>query len=459
MRMAVGTAANRRTWRAPRPPPFLALSIALHLALLAGLYTLGTYRTQQPATQAQQRARVSAALDAARRTQMKRQVRALEEMQRKLAQQAGDNDAATPTLDDLPDDPQALLQRAQQLAEKIKLTEQKTRAAELARLLKITPEAALAKLKAQEPPTPKAAVQPPAATIAQLEQQARSALEKQQQRQQQREQGALIAARSDATRAAPATKLAAGGPAGANAGANAGAQAGAAAGRSGSGSSGSGGSGGGTAGGSGPSGAGSGFSDPRQYGAMVQASALDASTLRAGHGRVWGAGGPLANRIYLDSWYILGPFEGLGSGSLQELYPPESGAVDLDAAYEGLGQRVLTWNLQTNAAYPFVPQPRAENSVYFAYTEIRVDAAREVWLEVGADDDSKLWLNDELVWTSGSGNKPWYRQPFYTLKTDIQQLNLVEGRRRVKLKTGRNRLLFKLYNGIDLMFFAVVVSP
>jgi hypothetical protein len=29
----------------------------------------------------------------------------------------------------------------------------------------------------------------------------------------------------------------------------------------------------------------------------------------------------------------------------------------------------------------------------------------------------------------------------------------------VKLKAGRNRLLFKLYNGIDLMFFAVVVSP
>jgi hypothetical protein len=456
--MAVGTAANRRSWRAPRPQPFLALSIALHLALLAGLYTLGTYRTQQPATQAQQRARVSAALDAARRTQMKRQVRALEEMQRKMAQQAGDNDALKPAAADLPDDPQALLQRAQQLAEKIKQTEQKTRAAELSRLLKITPEAALAKLKTQEPVKPKGAAQPPAAAIAQLEQQARSALERQQQQKLAREQGTLIQAQRDVPQAGQTTKTAQtdtrGKPAAGQGGA------GPRAGSSGSGpsgsSSGQAGQGGAGTGGTTP---GSGFTDARQYGAMVQAGTVATNTLRAGRGRVWGPGGPLANRIYLDSWYILGPFEGQSAASLQETYPPELGAVDLDAAFEGLGLRVLTWNLQTNTAYPFVPQPRAENSVYFAYTEVRVDEAREVWLEIGADDDSKLWLNDELVWTSRSGNKPWYRQPFYTLKSDIAQLNLVEGRRRVKLKAGRNRLLFKLYNGIDLMFFAVVVSP
>jgi hypothetical protein len=443
--MAVAPTFARRAWRGPRAQPFLALSIVLHLALLAVLYHAAGYRSQQPAAQAQQRARVSAALEAARRTQMKRQVRALETMQRQLAQQTGEGSAAQPAAADLPDDPQALLQRAQQLAEKIAQTAQKARAAELARLLKTTPEAALAQLQAQARVKPPAPVQPPAVAIAQLEQQARTALEKQQQRQQQREQGALMAARGDASGAGPAAKAAAGKPTGTTAGGS----------RSGSSSSGS---GGGSAGGSGPMSTGSGFSDPRQYSAMVRADAVDAGTLRAGSGRVWGPGGALANRIYLNSWYILGPFEGLGPSSLTQIYPPERG-VDLDAAYEGLGQRVLTWDYQTSAAYPFVPQPRAENSVYFAYTEIRVEAAREVWLEIGADDDSQLWLNDELVWTSGSGNKPWYRQPFYSLHTDIAQLNLVEGRRRVKLLAGRNRLLFKLYNGIDLMFFSVVVSP
>jgi hypothetical protein len=90
--------------------------------------------------------------------------------------------------------------------------------------------------------------------------------------------------------------------------------------------------------------------------------------------------------------------------------------------------RVLRWQYQSNAGYPFVPQPRAENAVYFAYTEVMVDEAREVWLDFGADDDSKLWLNGDLVWTSGAAE-------------------------------ARNTLLFKLYNGIDLMFFAVVLSP
>jgi hypothetical protein len=133
--------------------------------------------------------------------------------------------------------------------------------------------------------------------------------------------------------------------------------------------------------------------------------------------------------------------------------------VDLDAAYEGSRGRVLQWQYQSNAGYPFVPQPRAENAVYFAYTEVMVDEAQEVWLEIGADDDSKLWLNDALVWTSGTGDKRWYRQPFYQLKDDIGKLNLVEGSQRVKLRAGRNTLLFKLYNGIDLMFFSVVLSP
>jgi hypothetical protein len=41
----------------------------------------------------------------------------------------------------------------------------------------------------------------------------------------------------------------------------------------------------------------------------------------------------------------------------------------------------------------------------------------------------------------------------------IAAYNLVEVRRRVTLHAGRNTLLFKLYNGIDLMFLSVVITP
>jgi hypothetical protein len=431
----VDASASSSTWRAPRGKPFLMLSLVLHAALLFALFMWG-HRPIQPLPPEQRQARMTAALEQARRTQMQRQVRSLHEMLQKLSAKTGEKaDDKTgqgePPLDPdaaLPSDPQALLQRAQALAEKIKQTEQKTRAAELARLLKIKPEAALAQLKADEkkqaaasPTTPpKPAPQTPSTAIAQLEQQARSTLERQQQRDKQHEQGTLLMAQANG----------AVGSSGAGVGA-------------------------------GLASTGSGFRDPRVYGAMLAPADINGQTLRVGAGRVLGPGGPLATRVYLDSWYVLGPFEGLSSDSLKQIYPPELG-VDLDAAYEGFRGRVLQWQYQSNAGYPFVPQPRAENAVYFAYTEVMVDEAREVWLEIGADDDSKLWLNDELVWTSGAAearNKPWYRQPFYQLKDDIGKLNLVEGSQRVKLRAGRNTLLFKLYNGIDLMFFAVVLSP
>jgi hypothetical protein len=444
------TAASPRTWRGPRPRPFLALSILLHLALLVALYAAGPYRAKAPSTEVRQ-ARMTAALEQARRKQMQRQVRAMDEALRKMAAQAGESPEAVDPRAGLPNEPQALLQHAQQLAEKIQRTQQKIRAAELARLLKIKPEEALAKLKAEAKAPPKTAATP-AAAIAQLEQQARTALAQVQQQQKQREQGSLIAAQNrsqSGAQNAPQTRSAATNKAGPGQGQ------GLNAGSSGSGAAGK---GVGATGGAGDPSGGGGFRDPRNYEAMVQPQLVNAQTLRVGAGRVLGAGGAWATRVYLNSWYVLGPFEGLGASSLEQRLPPEAG-VDLDAAYEGLGQRVLQWQYQVNAGYPFVPQPRAENAVYYAYTEVHSDVVQEVWLEIGADDDSKLWFNDELVWVSGRGDKPWYRQPFYRLNTEIGQLNLVEGRRRVLLRQGRNRLLFKLYNGIDLMFFSVVISP
>ena len=76
-----------------------------------------------------------------------------------------------------------------------------------------------------------------------------------------------------------------------------------------------------------------------------------------------------------------------------------------------------------------------------------------------ADDDSRLWLNDQLVWDSGPGDKPWYHRPFYTLGPALRHVGLAEGSVRVRLRPGPNRLLFKLVNGIDLMFFSVTLRP
>ncbi len=184
---------------------------------------------------------------------------------------------------------------------------------------------------------------------------------------------------------------------------------------------------------------------------------VDVSTLHTAAGRVFGAGGTWAERVYLDTWYVIGPFAGHGDESLQTGYPPEDD-VDLDAAYPGPEGRTLTWRFTSRGFYPFVPPDRRADSVYYAYTELRVDDERDVWLAIAADRDSEMWLDERLVWVSSPGDKPWYHPPYYLRDELVGSLSLAEGQRRVHLTAGVHRLLFKLVEGDERAFFSVVLS-
>ena len=105
-----------------------------------------------------------------------------------------------------------------------------------------------------------------------------------------------------------------------------------------------------------------------------------------------------------------------------------------------------------------VPPDRRADSVYYAYTELRLDEDRDVWIAIAADDDSKMWLDERLVWISSPGDKPWYHPPYYLRDELVGSLALTEGQRRVHLSAGVHRLLFKLYNKDDRTFFSVVLS-
>ena len=185
--------------------------------------------------------------------------------------------------------------------------------------------------------------------------------------------------------------------------------------------------------------------------------AVDVATLHTAAGRVFGPGGTYAERVYLDTWYVIGPFAGQGDESMAHAYPPEDD-VDLDAAYPGPEGRTLTWQFTSRGFYPFIPPDRRDDAVYYAYTELRVDEDRDVWLSIAADDDSMMWLDERLVWVSSPGDKPWYHPPYYLRDELVGSLALTEGRRRVHLAAGVHRLLFKLYNKEDRTFFSVVLS-
>jgi hypothetical protein len=184
---------------------------------------------------------------------------------------------------------------------------------------------------------------------------------------------------------------------------------------------------------------------------------VDAGALHTAAGRVFGRGGTFAERVYLDTWYVIGPFAGKGDEAMQAAYPPEDD-VDLDAAYPGPEGRTLAWRFTSRGFYPFIPPDVRDDSIYYAWTELRLDEGCDVWLSIAADDDSMMWLDGRLVWVGAPGDKPWYHPPYYLRDELVGSLALSEGRRRVHLDAGVHRLLFKLYNKDDRTFFSVVLS-
>ena len=396
-----------------RRHPFVVGSLGLHL-LLAGALWLAGPRALGQAQRAQDLARVDATLQAARREQVQRHLQRLEQLAKELGAELPDGAASSP------------LEQAKALTQRLEQAERRARVKELARLLKIKPEEAAAKVLLEEAKRAKPVPRDAGQAMAQLERRARWRSATSRAREQREREGHRVAG-------LPGAEHAMGGGRGE--------------GDAGRGGEGAGGRWLGNAG-----------SDRRHYDAPVQPPALDdAANLRFAVARRFGAGGPYANRVYLDRWYVAGPFPADSARAINVVQPPEI-AIDLDGIYAGK-HGLVRWQYQQSATYPFVPEPWDDEAIYYTTTELRVDRDMEVWLDIGADDDTKLWLNDELVWFSGNGDKPWYHRAFDQMGAEMARYGLVESRVRVSLRAGRNTLLLKLYNARSLMFFSVVVTP
>jgi hypothetical protein len=242
-------------------------------------------------------------------------------------------------------------------------------------------------------------------------------------------------------------------------------------GRSGSGGSaaggGSGGSGGtgngsGGSGSSGGGGAGSGFGLGGSGDGTSSGPPPVSKDLASMPGRVIGAAAVPKRWMYVDSWYLLGPFDNAGRANLEKQFPPET-VVDLNATYVGKRGRPIRWDFhqspQPRIAPPFDAfNPLASGAgdggagafkardleyiIYYGYTELRAEQACDVWIAIGSDDFSKLWIEDQLVWASGKNHKSW---------------RIDEGFRKVRLQQGINRLLFRVENGHSQSEFSLAL--
>jgi hypothetical protein len=457
---------------------FLYLSVVLHAALLAVLYYFGSYRIeldrQQQSIEYGTRLTEQARLE--KRVHDMEQIRSLLE-ESAAADGASKKKSVVHDQDDVqfsaqPKAPDELLKEARDLSRKIDEIERDTKAEELAKVLDIPKEKALEQVKEtrkpEEPPVtePRDAAEA-AKQIEKLEARARDALEERRQQLERQQNGTAVTAGESNTGGNGQSAHGAG-LQGQNMGSTQGS---------------------GAQGGQGGVGQGDTGSGVSMLGRIAEFKNrdvpdratkeytsgglneffdrgvghipdVDASTMVKGSGRVIGPGGSYANRIYVNRWYLIGPFEGKHGEGLFSNYrhPPERGVV-LDAAYRGKGGRLLKWEYIDMARYPLIPPDEAEDAVYYGYTELMVDKEQDLTMWVGADDDTQVWLNDRLVWKGGNVNKAWFfGQVYDTWNTLARDYNLNEDKRRVHLRKGRNKLFFKLANGPTRLFFSLVLT-
>lgn len=454
--------------------PYLIVSVAAHAGLLAAVFYAGPYSIK--AATLDRHVRKAEEADIRRRVEDIGKITSLLAKSRHEEPAQGTSTGGAKPAS--PATPQQMLEQARALSAEIARIERRGQARELARLLKI-PEAQA--LRALPPPAPvrKAAAPAPGrslgtrealAELREHQRLARAALLKREQQLQKETGGTRVhaaQARSGMGGAGRPTALAALGDGGT--------------GKAGKGGAGEGGvrgeevpnaayidirgyiEGSGMNGEDVPRGGAWDLTAPRhtlarRYGAAAGSPVLDPGATRKIAAHALGKGAPFADRIFLNRWHIVGPFPGRGPhGSIDLVYPPEM-MVDLDAVYAGAGGRTLAWEYLTSPRYPTVPPLRAQDAVYYAYTEVAVDEETDLVVAIGSDDDTKLWFNDSLVWRSGDAYKPWYRSPGYVgMRGEIAGWNLTEGTRTLRFRKGRNRLLLKLYNGASLAFFSVVI--
>lgn len=457
---------------------FLYLSLVLHVLPLAALGHL--HYVDRTHTESARRERVLASgMQMTEQARLEKRVQDMAQIKSLLEQSTGAPRAPGPDRRVDEDDdvatsaerkqPKSLLKDARELARDIETIERDIKAEQLAKLLKIPKEKALERL-ANEPKPEEAVPEPKtreeaAAKIAQLEAKARQVLEQRRQQLEQQRNGTPVAAGTQGEQSGGA-RNARKGPGGTGQG-------------NGSGNPGTGDGAGNTGGSLRTSTLDriAAFANPdlpdrrtTEYTGRGGTSffdtgighipEVDAKQMVKGSGRIIGPGGAYANRVYVNSWYLIGPFVGKFGGELFSNYrhAPED-AVVLDAVYRGKGNRLLKWEYVNMAKYPLMPPDPAENAVYYGYTELMLDEEQDLTVWVGADDDAQLWINDKLAWKGGNINKDWFFSEIYhTANTYVRDYNLSEGKRVVRFRKGRNRLFFKLSNGPTRLFFSLVLT-
>lgn len=152
----------------------------------------------------------------------------------------------------------------------------------------------------------------------------------------------------------------------------------------------------------------------------------------------------LANKdwMYVDTWYLIGPFPNPNRANINRQFPPDQ-QIDLDAVYIGKDNRKVRWQFYQSPRPNVTPPDDEQYQIYYAYTELYFDSPRDLWVFVGSDDQSRMYVNDVCYWKSSDILKGW--------KPD-------EGKRKIHFKKGVNRILFRVENGWNSTAFSMILQ-
>lgn len=159
-----------------------------------------------------------------------------------------------------------------------------------------------------------------------------------------------------------------------------------------------------------------------------------------------------AGWLYVNTWYMIGPWESYGRDDFAIVHPPEI-AVDFDAVYtdgkvgEGIAETdahplkmegplvkldgTLRWRfMQSESMHNTMPVTTG-SATYYAYTELYFDEPATMLVAMGTDDSGRVWINGQDVWQDRGTS--WYHIDEHIVTFHFRQ--------------GWNKVLVRLENG------------
>jgi len=154
--------------------------------------------------------------------------------------------------------------------------------------------------------------------------------------------------------------------------------------------------------------------------------------------------------LYLDTWYVIGPWPVNYKDKFGTPHPPEY-EVDFDAIYTdgkfadkpAHPYHEMRWQFIQSDQMAIQPPRVFGGETWYAYTEVYSDKDRDMLLAVASDDWAKVWLNDQVVWEDAK----------------MSAYDPGENLRRVTFQHGYNRVLIRVGNGPRQIAWSVLISP